>query len=98
MGWKFSYKTQIQKQININGCHSENLRVEGSNMAVSKGGFYWCLLLDKAERHLNRKKNCQLFRDNLLPNTLILTHTHTIVTAEEMKKDYPTCSTIVSSQ
>jgi len=71
VGWKFSYKTQVRKQINIDGHQKENLRVEGSNMALPKGGFSWCLLLSKAERHLKSQKIV-----NSLETTFFQTHTN----------------------
>ena len=53
VGWKFSYKTQVLKQISIDGCQRENLRVGGSSMVVSEGGFSWYLLLTEQEGYLN---------------------------------------------
>jgi len=71
LGWKFSYKTQVRKQINIDGRQKENLRVKGSNMVLPKGGFSWCLLLNKAERHLKSQKIV-----SFLQTTFFQTHTY----------------------
>jgi hypothetical protein len=99
LGWKFSYITEVWKPVSIDGCQRENLRLKGSNMVVSKGGFSWCMLLTEAERHLNSPKNV-----NSLETQPSSKHSHThkrtqnIVIAEVIKTYYPTCSIIASSQ